>query len=201
MRIIETQAEIDANDHGTIYVRAENIMVWQGADSIRVTDLTNALATGKECRYVSIRDWKDGCGAVNHVRGRYREQLDEHTEDSEAGSFNIYTGTEPGRRTFSPFALGRIKPLKAKPGKWTIPHVIRALINGQYERLKCNGQYTDDYAWDAAVDFRRGAIESAVDFCRDIIKDPSGWWAMEREGGRVSICCHSFDSNEFKAVI
>ena len=201
MRIIETQAEIDPNDHGDIYVRAENIMVWQGADSIRVTDLTHALATGKECRYVSIRNWQDSCGAVNHVRGRYREQLDEHTADSKDGTLEIYTGTEAGRRTFSPFALDRIKPLKAKPRKWTIPHVIRALINGQYEELKCNGVYTDDYAYDAAVNCRRGTISNALEFCRGIIKSPGGWWAMAQEGGRVSICCHSFDSNEFKAVI
>jgi hypothetical protein len=200
MKIVETQAEIDLNDHGDIYVRAENIKVWQGADSIRVTDLTNALATGTECRYVSIRNWKDSCGAVNHVRGRYREQLDEHTEDAQDGTLEIYTGTEPGRRTFSPFAVDRVKPLKAKPGKWTIPHVIRCLLNGQYEGLKCNGVYTDDYAWDAAVDFKRGAIADAVEFCRDIIKSPSGWWVSEREG-IVHICCHSFDSNEFKAVI
>ena len=57
MKIVETQAEIDGNAHGEVYVRAENILVWQGADSIRVTDLTHALATGKECREVSIRNW------------------------------------------------------------------------------------------------------------------------------------------------
>ena len=201
MKIVETQAEIDGNAHGEIYVRAENIMVWRRADSIRVTDLTHALATGKECREVSIRNWQDSCGAINHVQGRYLEQLDEHTADSKDGSLEIYASTEPGRRTFSPFALDRIKPLKALPAKWTIPHVIRALINGQYEELKCNGVYTDDYAYDAAVNYRMGTISNALEFCRGIIKNPGGWWAMAQDGGRVSICCSSFDSNEFIAVV
>lgn len=98
-------------------------------------------------------------------------------------------------RVWSPFA--KVKPLPQAPKKWTIPHVIRALMAGQFTYLKCNGVYTDDYAFDAAVNFQAGKIKNAVAFARRIMESPSGWWTSERDG-IVSICCHHFDSNEFK---
>ena len=100
-------------------------------------------------------------------------------------------------RVWSPFA--KVSPLTEKPNKWTIPHVIRALLTGQFTRLKCDGVYTDDYAYDAAVDFQRGEIsgrDAVTAFARRILENPSGWWAYERDG-EVSVCCHHFDSNSF----
>lgn len=200
MKTVETQAEISANDHGRIYVHQENIRVWQGSDSIMILDLRNAMLRGQTCKEVTIRDWKESCAAVNYVGGRYAEMLAEHSENSESGSFAIYVSEVPAMRVFSPFALNRVNPLKAKPAKWTIPHVLRALFNGQFEDLKCNGVYSDDYAFDNAVNYQKGAIKNAIDFAQGILESPSGWWTSEREG-IVHICCHSFDSNEFRPAI
>lgn len=108
----------------------------------------------------------------------------------------IYKSFEKGINVFSPYALHNLKPLKENPKKWTVKHVIRALINGQYAGLRCKGVYTDDYAYDAAYNCQRGIINNAVSFAQKIIESPSGWWASAN-GETVSICCHSFDSNEF----
>ena len=104
-------------------------------------------------------------------------------------------------RIWSPFAT--VHPLKEKPAKWTVPHVVRALLSGQFSNLKCDGKYSDDYAYDNAVNFHIGEFGqregAAVAFARRIIESPSGWWAYDRDdSGRVSICCHHFDSNSFK---
>ncbi len=200
MNIKHTQSEIDANERGAIYVEQGNIKVWQGNDTIRVTDLTNALARGKTCKEVAVSGWNKPCGALNCVNGRYAELLAEHAADTEIDGLQVYVTEADGKRTFSPFATGRILPLKSIPKKWTVPNAIRALLNGQYRDLRCNGVYTDDYAYDNAVNYKRGVIADAVAFCVDIIERPSGWWVSERDG-KVSICCHSFDSNEFAIAL
>jgi hypothetical protein len=82
--------------------------------------------------------------------------------------------------------------------KWTLRHAIRALVNGQFEWLKCTGYYTDDYAWDMAMNYRQGEIPDAVSFAADVLESPSGWWVSGREENVVYMCCHSFDNNEFK---
>lgn len=103
-------------------------------------------------------------------------------------------------RVYSPFA--EIAPLKALPAKWTVAHVVRALWNGQFQKLVCNGKYTDDYAHDAAVNFCQGEIKNGRAFARKLIESPSGWWAStDGSRGGVSICCHSFDSNSFYPVL
>lgn len=107
---------------------------------------------------------------------------------------SIHRGERKAIRVFSPFA--KVKPLPAKPAKWTVAHVVRALMAGQFSSLKCNGVYSDDYAYDAAVNFHQGEIKNAVAFARRIMENPSGWWAHE-DSDSVSICCHHFDSNEF----
>lgn len=107
----------------------------------------------------------------------------------------LFRESRRAARVWSPFA--RVNPLPAQPAKWTIPHVVRALLCGQFTNLKCNGVYSDDYAYDAAVNFHQGEIKNATAFARRIMESPSGWWASE-SNGEVSICCHSFDSNSFR---
>ena len=54
------------------------------------------------------------------------------------------------------FLLSRkIRPIKT-PEKWTLPHVWKAILSGQIYMGQCDGRYTDDYAYDAAVDFKSG---------------------------------------------
>lgn len=113
-------------------------------------------------------------------------------------SLELFRDSKPGRRVFSPFV--KVHPLPAAPAKWTIPHVIRALLNGQFADLQCTGVYTDDYAYDAAANYRQGVITNATAFARRIIESPSGWWTGAN-GDSVSVCCHSFDNNRFRFVL
>ena len=114
-------------------------------------------------------------------------------------SIELYRTELRSVRVWSPFA--KVNPLSEKPKKWTVTHVVRALLSGQFTNLKCEGKYSDDYAYDAAVNFHIGDFSThAVAFARRILESPSGWWAYQRDGhddNCVSICCHHFDSNSF----
>jgi hypothetical protein len=111
---------------------------------------------------------------------------------------SVYAGSEPGIRVFSPFQLGRLKPLDREPKKWTVKHAIRAIANGQFDSLRCRGQYTDDYAFDASRNYGEGEIEAYLPFIRKIVESPSGWRVYDDGRGVVSLCCHHFDNNEIK---
>ena len=71
-----------------------------------------------------------------------------------------------------PLDLSTIKPLKAEPKKWTLPHVVRALVNGQFQGLRKNYYMTDDYAYDNAVNFREGEISDVIGFVQGIVENP-----------------------------
>lgn len=187
--------------------------------SLTLMDITNALKTGLTCERYSI-NWNTN----EHLEGI--KILDSFAWDTrklfdfvkslpwqpanygiepifyswfDNGDVTIYKGSEKSIRVFSPYALSELKPLKESPKKWTVRHAVRAIINHQYDWLRCEGVYTDDYAYDAAYDFQRGDLDN-VSFAERLIERPSGWWTSERDG-IVSICCHHFDSNEFKFKI
>ena len=113
---------------------------------------------------------------------------------------NVQITSKKGVRTFSPFNTKYIKPLKEMPKKWGIAHVIKAVINKQFEGLRCNGKYSDDYVYDAATKFSQGGVEDSLSFIQQIIERPDGWWtSLENRDGRliVNISCHTFNCNEF----
>lgn len=112
--------------------------------------------------------------------------------------FDVYKDEKNALRVYSPFNLFEIyRPLKTLPKKWTIPLALRAIINKQYTELRCTGHYTDDYAYDDAVNYRIGGIQDNIFFAVNIIESPSGWHCSEYADGSVSISCHSFDCNKF----
>ncbi len=114
----------------------------------------------------------------------------------EVGCASYVLRLPKGVRVFSPFA--ELSRLPSPPSKWTVSHVIRALWNGQFKDLKCQGQYSDDYAGDAARNYGIGDIHDGRVFAQKLIEHPAGWWASGAgDGSRVSICCHHFDSNSF----
>jgi len=204
------------NEHDTVYFKTENMKVsrWSGFDDWRVTDLTNALKSGKDCVEYSLKAESGEHGnllVTNFIYSKFGNDLKaiwnfcENLELVGYDSFvtegiKIYRSESKGVRVFSPFNLNNVKPLKAMPKKWTLTHVRSALVNGQFKDLRCNYVLTDDYAWDAAVDFRKGSIKAPIEFIKGIIENPSGWWTSFRDGS-VAVCCHSFDSNEFTPVV
>lgn len=196
---------------------------YSGSDTWRVTDLKDALSAGKVCTTYGfynngvhanliVTTWissEFGCDMQNlfawaddlgWTEGRYGYPTHSITHNGE--TINISRTDTKAVRVFSPLSLDRIKPLKEAPKKWTVAHAMRALVNGQYKNLRCNGVYTDDYARDAAMNYREGEITNAVAFAERIISSPCGWWVGNHRGGDVvSICCHHFDNNEFTFVL
>jgi len=201
------------------YVNEPHVKVHFYNGSLFIVDLTNAMKTGKTCEHYSINwngnDFYPGKNIVEmfgydlKVLLRFLRDMPwaKNRWDSWEGiNFNffgdvgymIYKGEGKSVHTFSPYSIGELKPLKETPAKWTLRHALRALFNGQFEWLRCKGYYTDDYAWDMAMNYRKGGIMDAVAFAADIMEGPSGWWVSGREDNVVNICCHSFDNNEFK---
>ena len=178
-------------------------------NSFTIRDITDAGLRGKSCHELRLRSEHESpnCAFWNELLAEHTLRLLEATTEQVLPVelfkpyFQFYLGKEEAIRVM-PLDLSIIKPLKEEPKKWTVPHAIRALVNGQYENLKKNGYYTDDYAHDNSVNFGRGIIADAVDFAQDIMRNPSGWrTSKHRETGIVSICCYSFDLNEFTPKI
>jgi hypothetical protein len=198
------------NSFDNFYVEDVQIKFKQFDRNIILTDIKNAMKTGKDCRAFSLQidHNQDNCFFWNwiHQFGYDLQKAfdflcslpwDNDHKGIELDGFKVYDRTEKAIRVFSPFSKA-LKPLKEEPNKWTVRHVTRALLNNQFDRLKCHGVYTDDYAHDAAVGFRAGEITNSQDFVKQIIESPSGWWVgTHRENKEISICCHSFDSNSF----
>lgn len=208
------------NTHDPLYLRQANAYVHRFQGSLTVTDLAHAFAAGKVCNSFQL-DWGpvefhvpkefhalitscgydfrkvlDHCRALDWVKGKWEYDKIILGPGTRPGyEVAIIRRARRGTRTYSPF----VKPrrLTESPDKWTIPHVIRALLNDQFQKLTCNGVYTDDYAHDNAVNFHQGDFsKNSAAFAKRILESPSGWWCQERNG-IVSICCHHFDSNEF----
>lgn len=169
-----------------------------------ITDITNGGKKGTKCNELSVNadyDAPDLAIWSDLLNDHLLEMLEAATKqifpvELEKPHFKIYFRQVESKRRL-PVYLSDVKPLKEEPKKWTIPHVIRALVNGQYEMLRCRYRHLDD----TCQDFGAGEIKNAVKFAKRIVEDPSGWWVSKRNDGTVSICCHTFDSNEFKPVI
>jgi hypothetical protein len=172
----------------------------------RVVDKTNAYRRGKRCTEMTFE-------ALNETTG-YEEFTDKMAMFCEL--MKQYEGTEKeielreenyklyfnSRKSIdvSPANFEHIKPLKEKPKKWTKSHVIRLLANNQFTDFVKNGKYTDDYAYDNAVNYRQGEKQSAEEMVKELIEHGDGWWFSEKEG-KLSINCHHFDYNELKIAI
>jgi hypothetical protein len=193
--------------HELIYNnRVLEIHMYSG--SITIKDLTDAGKVGKKVNVLSFSYWKNNASAFEVLSWDFDEifnvligkvKPEDFSICSDFESIKVYLSTNQANRYLSK-DLSVYKPLKEEPKKWTIPHVIRALINGQFENLTCDGKYTDDYAWDNAINFGKGEIKDAVNFAKKIIEHPSGWWC-HKSNEVINIDCHSFDNNSFEFVL
>ena len=198
-----------ANKYGEeMYFQAENVSVSAYNDRVYITDLENAMKSGKECK-----TWAFVCDLNSELWiGEYIEMatdadslselvafLREGKEVKEVDGLKVYCRESKGIRTFTPFVM--VKPIK-KPEKWTLSNVWKGILSGQITEGKIDGIYTDDYAMDAALNFRQGEMstEGLKEFAKKLIENPSGWsaWSTEEDKdfpGRVKIhvSCHTFD--------
>lgn len=207
-----------ANNYEKRYSRKENASVQLNSDGIYITDLTHALERGKDVDSYTIRwdRWKYDTVSILNFVAHFDYNLNKILEFLKSLEYQEYRGTKfefqngeysyeveifqtirKGVRVFSPFALGRLKPLKTAPKKWTVNHAIRAIVNGQVKNLKCDGYYTDDYAYDAADNFGKREISAPLDFAKRIVESPSGWWVLE-SGRQIHLSCYHFDNNSFE---
>lgn len=196
-----------------VYQDQVRVSVWGGGNhrALSLTMLANAQKRGEVCkRYTFDLDSEtmQGMQALCHVVNAVDfdlsglvsilESMDFSRGTVEVFGFKVRRSEEPAMRVFSPFHLDRLKPLASVPAKWTVRHVLRVLANGQFDQLSCRGKYTDDYAYDSEVGFRRGRIADPLSFIKNIIESPSGWKAYDKGDGMVGISCHTFDCNEVR---
>ncbi len=186
------------------YFKREMVRVHVYENALVVKELQNSMQAGKTCRIHSLTGNMIGFNAEldNYLyeRGLDLSELvtmlkEGSPPDDLAEVFTYRVEEEKGVRVFSPFA--EIKPIK-KPKKWTLSHVVKAILAGQITEGVCDGVYTDDYARDAASDYKRGPI-SPLGLAKRLTESPSGWrvWVDREDGGSVylSVNCHSFDNN------
>ncbi|NEX60097.1 hypothetical protein [Noviherbaspirillum galbum] len=200
----------------TLYFEDPHLSYHYSHTGMRVRLLDNAFKPGAvvRCYYVESR-FNNPVATYNHISRELGGDVRPETIAQYLSTLSFAAGRygfEPidvsdevrlhysegnGTNTFSPFALDRLKPLREVPAKWTMAHAKRALANHQFRNLRCNGVYSDDYAYDAAVDFHRGPVDHLV-MLEKLVESPSGWWTSLDGNGSVSLCCHHFDSNSFQ---
>ncbi len=129
-----------------------------------------------------------------------------------AGSTSVLEGTDGQRlyrqrlratSVYAVLALPRIPKLTAVPKKWTLADVKRALANGQFKELRCDGEYSDDYARDAMHNYHVGP-RAAESILAPVMADGarSGWRTyLDAETMRVTINQHHFNRNSFTLVL
>lgn len=200
------------NNYSDLYLSDDQKYFKQYKDSIHITDLKNAMKKGMICisytiRFSSFRS--DDVALINVIESNISDLwnlLESLTfTQNKYGSqddlnvmingleFSIYKSFHKSIRVFSPFNLSELKPLAAAPTKFTMAHVYRMLANNQFSGLRCTGHYTDDYAFDAAVDYQRSKsdiTDGSILLC-DISENPSGWHVYISDD-KIHINCHSF---------
>jgi len=200
---------------GPVYCKSEKMKInrYSGFDDYTITDISNAMVRGKTCVQFSIKsetrtdklpvtNWIDNTfngdivAVFKYCATLVYQQYQPARIDFDQLEIEIYKSEIPSKRVFSPFNLSVYRALKSMPQKWTLRHVYAALINGQFTDLKTNYRLSDDYAFDNAVNFFKDKPLNAISFVADIMESPSGWWCNYYNGA-VTVCCHSFDSNEF----
>lgn len=183
--------------------RIYKVSIWQNRAFV-ITDLTNAGKRGTKCNELSINADYDApdCAIWNDLLTDHTTKLLEATTSQilppelEKPYLKFYFRDVESKRLLA-VDLSTIRPLTEEPTKWTLAHVLRAIVNGQYEGLKCNYRHLDDNCHD----YGKGEIKNPIEFIKGIVEAPSGWWVRKNDNGSVSVVCHSFDSNEFMPII
>lgn len=164
---------------------------------ICIVDLRNALIPGRECERLVLQPhdpYSSGC--LYSGLNTFREVYEKFFVRRELPDCHVYASALKSINVFTPFQ--EIKPIKV-PAKWTLPHVWKAILSGQIYEGKCDGRYTDDYAYDAAVGFRSGVRLYLPSFAKALIESPSGWrvYADHTDGDQVqlSVDCYTFNLN------
>lgn len=186
---------------------------------LEITDVTNAKKRSKTCVQLNIytlgNEDIDACKYMNDTNIATLETFFEKFKDYSVNQPNIFTyiimeNIQHQGYTYTVEVLPSnivvpatynlkdiykpVKEVKTKSNHIRISDIIRILINNNVQVVQ-DGRYTDDYAWDAAINFNKGHMFSPVEFAKKLIKDKSGWSAFvdAENKNRICICCYSFD--------
>lgn len=190
-------ADISIWEHHEGYFADIHAFVSVKPQRIIIKDLRNALVPGKECERLTLEP-EDVYSSECLFSGlnTFREVYDKFYVRGELPDCHVYRSQSRSMQTFTPFRL--IRPIQP-PVKWTLPHVWKAILSGQIFDGQVDGRYTDDYAYDAAMNFRAGVKLHLPSFAQELIESPSGWHvtANAQDDGiiRLSVNCHSFYLN------
>ena len=194
IKIIKNLKNINDISYGVTYVEQPQIRIGKYGDSICFTDLTNALSN-KSCEtiYFNTRmNFYDFLG--DFPLENFLENIPKKIYSNKKDCLESlgYLKIKEEKKVFSPFK--KVKEI-IYPEKWTLPHVWKAILAGQVEKIICRGEYTDDYAYDSSINFNKKQKDQLL-FARDLIEEPSGWRVSKVEDDKVlSVCCHLFNLN------
>lgn len=161
---------------GRGYYSDINACVWVNREGAHVVELDNAMKRGKVCKHYSIY----AMGKDMHMY--LFNECDVHTPKDLydlvrsgrelPGDGRLSEREEKGVEVFSPFVA--VKPLEKLPEKWKKVDLVKAIMSGQVFSGVLDQRLTDDYAYDAAMNFGTGRkIDLAgqaydlVEGCRD----------------------------------
>jgi hypothetical protein len=170
------------------YFKDLNICFTKYYDAIYITDLENALKTGKECKEYIIKIEKN----------KYMPYSKKFILDLKNGKYDnsVSIRTHKSIKIFTPFV--KIKPIKI-PTKWKISNIWKAILSGQITKITKKYRTTDDFAYDNSVNFEKGKKIDNLKFAMELIEASSGWWCRvdeeNKETIKLIVCCHTFDSN------
>lgn len=200
MNIIESFEELDRLKNPT-YIKNGNLVLFLGRYGyVNITLLDNAMKIGKNCRQFTLQaatyDYdQHGYEVLQAILQNADVDFAEFIKQLKEDSFTVPAGYQlileerKGINTYSPFTkMNKVKldasltPLK----------LAKAIMAGQVKQVVCAGRYTDDYAYDAAVNFNKGVTKDLNELAKELIDDRGkGWW-LNWNDGKLSLNCCQF---------
>lgn len=195
-------ADRPLNTRESGYYAEQNVMVHFYYGSIQITDLTNAMKTGKECTQKVFRadkNYTNFTDIQNDLTDLGIETLPDLLKATELEGYTCREYSQKGVHTFSPFV--EVKPIK-EPTKWTASHLAKAILSGQVYHGITEGRYSDDYARDAEENYGRGRPVHLEEVARSLIEDGKSGLHFrheELEDGttEISLSTYSYDYKKF----
>lgn len=200
IRIADNGHDLGFGEMRNVYLKEENMFYWMVNNyhdiALYITDLENAQKTGKTCTkyFISTNSNEDlallnllhrsGLTTVSDLCRALKEK--EKLPDE----IKIIESELRGVDVFSPFI--EVKPLKEIPEKWTRKNFVQALMSGQIYKGEVSYHYTDDYGYDAALNFRKGMGINLAGLCMDAVE---GW------GSTVSVTGSILDDGDKNKAI
>jgi len=208
---LDRAAELDKTQVGgktsnRIYTSDGKYMIEFWNSSMKITDTSNAMKTGKSAKEWIVRHDRSNGRFIHYLTGdlevsqmKLTDFLDavenktlgekfasiENLEHLEGTTAN----TIKSKDIFSPYGIKNLKRVKDLKDKVTLPTLAKLIANGQYDALGLDYSYTDDYAFDNANNFGKGKLVNAMEILQEIIESGMGhkpyFTSPTKDGRRV----------------